>query len=394
MNKSRYWKIILILFVIAAIAIGRHYYITSRKGYDTKRILQYGWQGYKFYFVSSDGRVKRPKDADTVSEGQAYGMLRAVWMNDQKTFDQIYRWTEKNLSRKSSYGDHLLAWHWKNGQVQDWMPASDADIDYALSLILAEIRWPNKTPRDLELYGDKAKKILKDILQHLTYMTDSGRLYLSPWILERGIKTESYPVNPSYYSPGHFRLFYNYTGDHRWLKLADTSYFILNTLKSNFEGRKGIGLLPDWASVNNKDAFTRLEGKNDGFGWEAVRIPFRVGLDYFWFNSSQAKEFLSSGLIEFITKEWNKNNAVFCEYSYEGLAKEKKYENPLFYASYYIILLTNESPLAESFLKKIRSYIQAPGERLVYLGKDEYYVNSLAWLSEAFRNRLFILKSR
>lgn len=47
-------------------------------------ILAASWQFYKSHFIQADGRVVRPDNQnDTVSEGQAYALLRAVWSNDQ-----------------------------------------------------------------------------------------------------------------------------------------------------------------------------------------------------------------------------------------------------------------------------------------------------------------------
>lgn len=63
--------------------------------------LSKGWAGYKMKFILTNGRVVRPEDGnDTVSEGQAYGMLFAVYMNDKKTFDKCFQWAEQNLSRQ------------------------------------------------------------------------------------------------------------------------------------------------------------------------------------------------------------------------------------------------------------------------------------------------------
>ncbi len=75
--------------------------------------LTASWTFYKTHYILPDGRVKRPDNQqDTVSEGQAYALLRAVWSNDQATFDRCYAWTENHLSQKTLRGRNLLAWHW------------------------------------------------------------------------------------------------------------------------------------------------------------------------------------------------------------------------------------------------------------------------------------------
>jgi endoglucanase len=325
--------------------------------------------------------VKRPKEGDTVSEGQAYAMLRAVWMDDKEAFDRSYRWAEKNLSRKEKFGDNLLAWHWKDGAVSDWMPASDADVDYALSLIFAHAKW-KIAPAGAEAYGGKAKAVLEDILRLETYRTGSGRIYLSPWILKEGGGSENFPVNPSYYSPAHFKIFHKFSGAGTWLELADTSYYVLVSLSKSFNGEKGAGLIPDWCRVDNKDEFYPLEGKNGGFGWEAVRIPFRVAMDRFWFSDGRAQA-VCGAISGFAENEWKKNGRVFCEYYYDGSPKAQ-YENSLFYSAYASAFLAAGLPGESALTAKARSYLEAEGADWFYQSTDEYYVNSLAWFLDGF----------
>lgn len=384
MNNLIIWKVCLIIAAIAGLVL--FFFIEKEpKPTVSSNILDATWEGYKRYFIDKDGRVKRPKESDTVSEGQAYAMLRAVWMNDKATFDRVYRWTEINLSRQRMMDDHLLAWLWKSGQVNDWMPASDADIDYALSLIMAQNKW-GQTTDDLEPYGIKAEEVLRDILNHLTFRTESGRLYLSPWILTQG-PLERFPINPSYYSPAHFRVFYKHTRDERWLELVDTTYFIVHNLSDSFNGQKGVGLIPDWVSVDHANNFAALENRNSGFGWEAVRVFFRLALDELWFDAQESKDYFSSGVAGFIENEWAKNGIVYCEYDYNGSPARPRYDSPLYYAAYYITLSIEGSPLAEEILAKLRSSLIRDGQTAVYSGEDEYYINSWAWMAEAWKEQ-------
>lgn len=388
MKPNKGWLILAPVVLFVPLFVGASFVSDEEKA-ASKLITENTWSGYKHYFVDEDGRVKRPKEEDTVSEGQAYAMLRAVWMNDKETFDKCYRWTETSLSRLKEKGDNLLAWHWKGGAVLDWMPASDADIDYALSLIFAEVRWKDTQPEGLDSYGEKAKKILNDILNLETYSTDTGRLYLSPWIQADGGGEERFPVNPSYYSPAHFRVFYEYTKDEKWLKLVDTAYYILNSLSREFNGEKGVGLVPDWCSVDNSDKFYPLEGKSAAFGWEAVRVPFRVGLDFIWFKSDDAKRFFESGLAQFVEKEWREKKAVFCEYDYNGACRNE-YENPAFYSAYYFAACSGKSKYAQVFLNATRAYLEKEDGNWYYESDKEYYVNSLAWLADGMRSDVVV----
>ena len=373
---------IILFLIIASIVLLSLYNLSSKTEInEAHQIAENTWTGFKHYFIDNSGRVRRSKNKDTVSEGQAYAMLRAVWMNDKETFDKCYMWTEKNISRTLMDSDNLLAWHWKDGKVTDCMPASDADIDYALSLIFADSRWKGLNPTAVEDYGKKALMILKDVLKSETYSTKTNRLYLSPWIWDASTRSESFPVNPSYYSPAHFRIFYEYTKDSRWLNLIDTTYYMLNHLSKDFDGLKGVGLIPDWCSVNNIDEFGPLEGKNNNFGYESIRIYLRVGLDFFWFQSKQAERFLTDSS-NFLEDHFESEGAVFCEYAYTGRAL-KRYENPAFYACYYYSLQAADSQYSKEALKKCRSYISRENDSIwFYQNEKEYYLNSLAWLAD------------
>jgi len=356
----------------------------NTKSNDSQIVIEKTWIGFKEIFIKSDGRVKRVENSDTVSEGQAYAMLRAVWMNDKVYFDKCYRWTEENLSRVRDKGDNLLGWRWKDGAVVDWMPAADADVDYALGLIFADIRWAGLSPVGVEDYGLKAKAVLFDILEKETFVTLGGRIYLAPWILDKEEKLEVFPLNPSYYSPAHFRVFYDYTGDDRWTELADTSYYVLNSLLTEFDGQKGIGLVPDWCGVDNLDGFHVLHGKNSGFGYEAVRVPFRIGLDFMWFGRVKAKEFLS-GFNCFLENQMKLNGGIYCEYDYAGRAV-KVYESPAFYSCYYFAMKVSGSDYVNRVFEKIQEYVLKSDSGLYYQSKDEYYSNCLSWLADGYKS--------
>ena len=50
-----------------------------------------GWQQYKQYYISPQGRVIDPSSPNkiTTSEGQSYGLFFALVANDRPTFDRL-----------------------------------------------------------------------------------------------------------------------------------------------------------------------------------------------------------------------------------------------------------------------------------------------------------------
>ncbi len=291
-------------------------YCISYLGFNTiqnspEKQLQAWWKSYKKIFILRSGCVQRPEnDYDTVSEGQAYAMIFSVFMNDKKTFDRIYHWTEKHLSRNQRIGDHLLAWYWKDGNVVDWMPASDADCDYAFALLLASYKWREKA------YSEKAVWVINDIMKYETVRRNGNRLFLLPGMWgneEKGFLIQ----NPSYYRPTHFRLFYESTQDRRWLDLIETGYLILSQSANKLGSINGCGLTPDWCIFDSAGNVLTSDERSSDYGWEAMRVPIQVGLDILWYKSEKGK-----GIIEKINTAIKSSNTelndIKAVYTYTG----------------------------------------------------------------------------
>ncbi|HMO17550.1 MAG TPA: glycosyl hydrolase family 8 [Oligoflexia bacterium] len=383
----------LIIGLILSISIFRS--INSVSSISNNEILsQHLWNSYKSLFITQEGRVIRPlNDNDTVSEGQSYAMLRAVWMGDKEIFDNCYTWTEYHLKRsKKDIGDTLLAWHWNHGSVIDWMPASDADIDYALSLILADRRFiqheGGKYPDNVMNYKDRALEILADISIKLIRKSTDGEIFLSPWI---ETPDEPLSVNLSYYSPAHFQVFYEFTGNPLWMNLKKQTYQFLNIIASRFNGNTGSGLFPDWAMFNDKGEFINLPGRESNFGWESVRIPFRLYLDYLWFGEKLVTETLSGSLYSFILSELRRNNRIFSEYNIDG-SSTNPYESSSFYSAYSLTSRPFNTELADQLLDRTKSYIVSSDDLIFFEDPKDYYRNSISWIPFAERAGLLRYK--
>lgn len=337
-------------------------------------LIARAWSGYGKRFIQQDGRVQRPRNSgDTVSEGQAYVLLIASLLDDRKTFDRVLDWTEAHLSRKGRTGDHLLAWHWEPGKgVTDWNSASDADLDYALALIIASTRWHD------ERYARKARLVMSDLLDRETEMIN-GQRYLLPGSWRKG--RDSSIINPSYLSPAHFRIFFACTGDPRWNNLIEGSYYLIETASKRFAGTTGVGLVPDWLLLTADGALTRATGFSDRFSWDAIRTPWRLGMDAMWFGEDRARRYLD-GMRDFYTQEWERRgNRFFAEYTYEG-RPAGQYEHIAAYAMSLSALARSNSPVLTGVLGKLRSAFNKDAH--LFGDGDDYYANSLVLLALIF----------
>lgn len=208
-----------------------------------------------------DGRVVRhDQGGDTVSEGQAYGMLIAAAVDDRATFDALWAWTREHLRRD----DGLLAWRWQAGDVVDPMPAADADLDTAHALAVGAERFG-----DPALAVD-ALEISRAILAEETVEGTLGPVLVAgPWAVDERW------VNPSYASPAAFAAIGALSGDPRWDQLDDAGRRVVGgaTIESD--------LPPDWAvlMVDAIEVRGAPSGGDPAHGYDAARTAIRWAID-------------------------------------------------------------------------------------------------------------------
>lgn len=236
-------------------------------------------------YVDDDGRVVRTdQGGDTVSEGQAYGLMLAVATADEERFDLIWRWTVENLQRP----DGLLSWTWEDGRVTDESTASDADLDAAHALVAAGDRFDRP-----DLYAE-GLRVGEAVLDHETALTPLGRvLTAGTWA-----STGPWDVNPSYSSPVAVSYLAQASGDPRWAELAAGNRAVLDELLSKAP------LPPDWAQVRRDGEVVAMPspGNADGagdvrFGLDAARISIRAGA-----SCDPADRSVAAGLDEVLSR--------------------------------------------------------------------------------------------
>lgn len=213
-------------------------------------------------YVDPDGRVvRRDEDGDTVSEGQAYGLLVTAAIGDEARFDRILAWQEEHLRRE----DGLLAWHWHDGSV-DPEVAPDADLDAILALLIAAERF------DEPAHRRRAAEMAQAIDEHLVAEVGDDLLLLpGEWSQE-----PTFVWNPSYVSPTTFEaLAVSLPDTGRWERLRTSSYAQVARVMAGDPG-----LPPDWAEVGPDGEVTPV-GLDEAprFAYDAVRVPIRLAVD-------------------------------------------------------------------------------------------------------------------
>jgi endoglucanase len=344
-----------------------------------RKLLAESWDGYRKNFIQKDGRVIDFQESDrrSTSEGQAYAMLRAVFINDPKTFALTLNWAENNLQRieGSKRTDNLWAWKWGKNAEGNWSTidknfASDADIDAITALILASRRW--NRPEYLAL----AKIKLQDLWNLATTTGPEAKRYLLPGPAHAFVANKStIYLNPSYLAPYAFRLFAQVDRERNWLSLVETSYQILE----NSQKISSVNLPSDWVALDittgKYQALTNPGNLQSLYSFDAYRVWWRVALDAAWFNAPQGRKYLQVST-KYLQQIWQSQSRLPARIDLQGKALVN-YEATSQYAMFYAALRITEPKLAQDLLVKklLTQYKQG-----IWDDQSAYYTQNLAWL--------------
>ncbi len=252
---------------------------------NPKERLARAWKYYTENFIMSNGLVKHLRmqgnqvigNNEAVSEGIGYGMLLALINNDQNNFNKIFEGANANMWRGSSYG----CWSWANGGCVQSGAATDADLDIALALVFADKLqekglW-NSYNKNGVTYKSRAMEMIKSIKETMV----SGDLLL-PGDSWGGDGFNN--INPSYFSTAAMRVFNQYQTTYDYTAVINKCYTILESTANYNKGQA-----PDWCNSSGGQT-----GKYYGMSIEAIRVPWRIGLDALWFNDSRAIKYCNN----------------------------------------------------------------------------------------------------
>ena len=242
------------------------------KNYDT--ILVKTWEGIKKrmvdpYEISLVHRPRSEEPHDAVSEGVGYGMLLALYCNDQTYFNKIWGAGEQYM-----WDENGECYNWRvtrEGTVIGNGPASDAEQDIALALIFADAlvkkgTWQSYTSPKGADYATRAQSIINSFWNTLI---EEGK-YLRPGAQWGGRAF----VNPGYFAPAFYRVFDEFENDdHNWNAVIDQCYQSVSVSPGYADG-----LVPDWMQPDGNYAGEDQLGYNAYAGGkfmykDGIRLP-------------------------------------------------------------------------------------------------------------------------
>lgn len=331
MSRTFTFRLLAVVLIVVAAGATTYAVLASNKKvvdqnivFASHTLLAGTWDSYKTeYWEASTGRTLDKQQNDiTTSEGQSYTMERAVWQSDKTTFDKSWSWTKEQLQRQ----DKLFSWRWGKKtdgtygiltDVNGQNSAADADSDIALSLLMAASKWQDAS------YLNDAKAIINSMYEN-EVVTVKGVPYVASNNLEK-LSSSPIVMNPSYLAPYAYREFAKVDTKHDWGAVVDSSYSFLNKVAdSKLDKSKSVGLVPDWVLMDRTTgdvSAPTVSTLTTNYGYDAMRTPWRIGLDYKWNKDSRSKDFLEK--MSFLSTQWKNTGTIDSTYAHDGTVVTK-----------------------------------------------------------------------
>lgn len=238
----------------------------------------------------STGMVHRPfseTPGDAVSEGQAYGMILALYAGDQTRFNSIWDATEKYMwNATAGHYD----WRWNKGAITGSGMATDADQDIALMLLFADSLVQKKVWKSFtSTKGATYKVRALELINTLWEKSVTGKFNFAPGA---GWGGDAF-VNPGYFSPASYRIFGKYDKAHDWNAVVDQSYAVLARNPGASKGMVPDWMVPDGSYYNGDLGYNPYRAGRTLYK-DAIRVHWRLAMDWLWFGDARAKKFLDS----------------------------------------------------------------------------------------------------
>ena len=239
----------------------------------------------RIYFEVGDslGYVSDIKNKDVRTEGVSYGMMVAVQLDKKDVFDRIWRWSKKYLQHQDGPGKGYFAWSFDPEKMKINSPgsASDGELYFVTTLLLASNRWGNDTGID---YYAEARHILDAMWEK------DGAEYVQPFINLEHKQISFVPgghgynwTDPSYHVPAFYELWAEYANDGHeqfYRDCADTSRVFLHRACHPVTG-----LNSDYTEFSGEPHPTPW--MKPGFRYDSWRVPMNIAIDYLWYGKDK-----------------------------------------------------------------------------------------------------------
>jgi len=294
---------------------------------------------YNTYFSTTDANrlyyetgtdmayVLNPSSPDIRSEGQSYGMMITVQMNDQAKFNKLWKFAYTNMRNSTSTHPNYRFYAWAvntSGAKCDENSAPDGEEYFAMALYFAHYRWGSASGtvyNNYKYWADDIVDAMKNrgsitgSRKRLTETTDDGNpctgstttstvtvgpLFDSATKLIKFDPTTSNGAafsDPSYHLPAFYDLFaaVGPAADSTWWTQAATAARTHLAASMN----ASTGLAPEYSNFDGSAHYVSWNSNSNKFAYDACRVGGNVGMDWQWTQKSTTLQARADTLINF-----------------------------------------------------------------------------------------------
>jgi oligosaccharide reducing-end xylanase len=258
----------------------------------------------RLFYTTADGMTSIPdiKHEDVRTEGQSYGMMLAVQMDNRAEFDRIWKWTKRYMFNPDGRFAGYYGWQCHfDGSRMSAGPASDGEEWFVMALFFAAHRWGNG--EGIFNYEQEAQ----DLLRHMLHNNEGSDASLVTPMFDRKEKQIVFvPVgrgsqftDPSYHLPAFYELWARWAADP-----ADRAFMAEAAAVSRRHFRAAAhpatGLMPDYS---NFDGTPVAFGGHGDFLFDAFRTIGNVALDWSWFGKDPWQVEQSNRVLAFLAAQ-------------------------------------------------------------------------------------------
>lgn len=271
------------------------------------------------YGVGDDMAFIKAIDSNDIrSEGMSYGMMISVMMDDQETFDKLWRFTKAKMQNTSGNSKDFFAWRLSGNapyNAIDTNPAPDGEEYFAMALFFANNRWGSTD--GIFDYQQEANDILHDMI-FTKSDNSSTRLMMHPVYQQVEFVTTTNVASfsdPSYHLPAFYEMWALWADENNdyWHETAAISRQYL--AKS---AHPTTGLFSDYASHEGEPQTTSFNPDSHKSAYDSFRVMGNMAMDYHWVSQSPVLQSLVEQQVNFFAGEVEQYGDFIAVYEVDG----------------------------------------------------------------------------
>lgn len=253
-----------------------------------------------YYLDGDKGFILDTGNNDVRTEGMSYGMMISLQLDQPDVFDKIWRWSKEYMAYdKDTPWDGYFCWQCSpNGEKVGGSNASDGELYYVTSLLLAGDRWDNPE------YISEANEILDKIMSkdgettgvYDLFDKDRKLITFVPDKLGHGFS------DPSYQLPAFLDLWSQKASSNKefWKEAADSARYHLIA-----SSHPVTGLHPDYSNYDATPyAWPHSGYDTSTYMYDAIRCAMNIGMDsYLWGKDTDRQCEVMNRMLNFFKKD-------------------------------------------------------------------------------------------